>query len=166
MPEAFLNRVFEGTKEQQHQRLYFICCHGLHQSPIEKIGVGVLIEWCRAKNDSSVWPSVAAGMSIWSTGEEQEIVTMLESAIRFLEASPEPEAVLNIFAERVTPMSWSGSRVNVMQPRADAIVKLINHERADISEAARLESAKLIKLIEREKLSERQEDEEREQRFE
>lgn len=165
MPEAFLNRVFKGT-EEQHQRLYFICSHGLHQSPIKKIGVGFLIEWCRAKNDSSVWPSVATAISLWSKDEELEIITMLDSAIMFLEASPEPEAVLEVFAERVTQSSLSDSRVNVMQPRMEAIGTLVKHERADLSEAARSVCAKLIKRIERERACEQREDMEREQRFE
>lgn len=165
MPEAFLNRVFEGTEEQP-QRLYFICSHGLHQSPIKKIEVGFLIEWCHARDNSSVWPSIAYAINLWSKDEEQEIITMSESAIMFLEASPEPETVLEVFTERVTQSSLSGSRVNAMQSRVDAIGNLVNHERADISGVARFEYVKLTEWIAREKVRERQEDEEREQRFE
>lgn len=166
MPEAFLNRIFEGTEEQQHRRLFFIRHGGLRRSPLAKIDVDVLIEWCRARSDTSVWASVAAGISLWSKNGDQGAVTMSESAVRLLEASPEPEAVLEAFAERVTPSSWSGSRVNVMQPRADAIGGLVEHESAEIAVAAKSVSAKLVKWIEHEKVREQQKDEEREQRFE
>lgn len=167
MPEAFLNHVFEGTEKQQKRRLFFIRDGGLRRSPLAKIDVDVLIEWCRAKNDSSVWPSVATGISLWSKdGEPQGIITLQEAAMKLLEASPEPKAVLESFVERVTPSSWSGSRVNVMQPRADAIAGLVEHEHAEIAVAAKSVSAKLVKCIEREKVREQREDEEQEQRFE
>ena len=91
---------------------------------------------------------------------------MSEPALRLLEAAPEPEAILEEYAGRVAPLSWSGSRANVMQPRADAIKKLIGHDRAEIAEAARTVSAKLVDWIEREKASEKREDMEHEQRFE
>jgi MinD-like ATPase involved in chromosome partitioning or flagellar assembly len=78
----------------------------------------------------------------------------------------EPEAVLESFAERVTPSSWSGSRANVMKPRANAISGLVEHERPEISQALKSVSAKLVKLTEYEREREQREDEEREQRFE
>ncbi|MBK5143864.1 hypothetical protein I2494_09055 [Budviciaceae bacterium BWR-B9] len=166
MPEAFLNRVFEGTEEQQQQRLLFICHDSLHRSPLANIDVNFLIEWCRARNDTSVWGSVSAGISLWSNDGELEAVTISESAIKLLEVSPEPEAILEAFAARVTPSSWSGSRANVMQPRADAIGRLAEHKCAEISVAAKSVFAKLIKQIEYEKVREQREDEEHEQRFE
>lgn len=165
-PEAFLHRVFDGTEEEQHRRQFFIRHGGLRRSPLAKIDVDVLIEWCSARNDTSVWASVAAGISLWSNDGDLGAVTMSESAIRLLEACPEPEAVLEAFAERVTPSSWSGSRASVMQPRADAISGLVEHERTEIAVAAKSISAKLVKWIEREKVREQREDEGREQRFE
>lgn len=166
MPEAFLNRIFDGTEEQQQRRLFFIRSHNPRRAPLAKIDIDVLIAWCNAINDVSVWPSVAEGISLWSKDEELNIVTILESAIKFLEASPEPEAVLEVFAERVTPSSWSGSRVDVMQPRADAIGRLVRHKREEIADAANLLLPKLIESIDCEKLRERQEHEKYEQRFE
>ena len=166
MPETFLNRIFGGAEQEQHRRLFFIRHGGLRRSPLAKLDVDVLIEWCLARNDISAWASVAAGVSLWSKDGDQGAVTMSDSAIRLLEASPEPEAVLEAFAERVTPSSWSGSRVHVMQPRAGAIAGLVEHESLVIAVAAKSVSAKLAHRIEHEKVREQREDEEREQRFE
>jgi len=167
MPEALLNRLFECTEKQQHRRLFFLQDGGLRQSPLTQTDVDVLIEWCRTKNDKSVWAPIGAGINLWSTNDGQEgVVTISESAIRFLEASPGPDAVLEAFAERVTPSSWSGSRANVMQPRADAIGGLVQHERPEISQAAKRIAKDLDKLIESQREREQREDEEREQRFE
>ncbi|WP_421254800.1 hypothetical protein [Aeromonas sp. 600282] len=166
MPEAFLNRILEGTEEQQRRRLFFIRHRGLLQSPLSKIDMDVLIEWCRARDNINAWESVAAGINLWKKNEEVEELEMSELALRLLEASPSPAIVLEIFAERVTPSSYSGSLAEVMQSREKAIRKLVEHERADISTAAQRVSANLIQLIERQKERELREDMEHEQRFE
>lgn len=167
MPGAFLNRIFEGTEKEQHRRLFFLRDEGLRESPLATTDVDVLIDWCRARNDNGVWAAIAAGISLWSKDEDQGgEVTISKSAIKLLEASPKSEAVLEEFAERVTPSAWSGSRANVMQPRADAIGGLVEHERPEIAQAAKAVFARLAKSIEYQRAREQREDEEREQRFE
>lgn len=166
MPEAFLNRCFEGTDEQLHRRLVFMRRGLLNGSPLAKVNVGTLIEWCRSRDDAGVWASVAEGICLWSNDGEQGAVTMSASAIRLLEAAPEPASVLEVFAERVTPSSCSGSLAAAMQARADAIGMLVGHVSEEIAVAAKSVSAKLTARIEHEKVREQQRDEEREQRFE
>lgn len=166
MPKEFLSRIFDGTEDQQQRRLHFINHDDSHQSPIAKIDVDILIEWCGATKDPQVWASVASGINLWSKDGEQSPICLQDDALRFLEASPEPRAVLEIFAENVAPSLWSGSRANVMQPRVEAIGQLVTHERADISKSARAVYEKLTNWVEKEKERERLEDEALEQRFE
>lgn len=166
MPKEFLSRIFDGTEDQQQRRLHFINYDDSHQSPIAKIDVDLLIEWCGTNKDPQVWASVASGINLWSKDGEQSPLCLQGDALRFLEASPEPRAVLEIFAEHVAPSSWSGSRANVMQPRVEAIGQLVTHERADISKSARAVYEKLTNWVEKEKERERLEDEALEQRFE
>ncbi|EBV4964778.1 hypothetical protein LV724_001788 [Salmonella enterica] len=167
VPEAFLNRIFEGSEEQQQRRLFFIRHGGLRRLPLSKINADVLIEWCRNKSDPGAWSTIASGIGLWPKNmNQQDGINLWDAALRFLENSPEPKAVLESFSEQVRPSSWSGSLANVMQSRADVIGKLVEHERTDISGAARAVYAELTKLIEREKVREQREDEEREQRFE
>lgn len=166
MPKEFLSRIFDGTEDQQQRRLHFINHDDSHQSPIAKIDVDILIEWCGTTKDPQVWASVASGINLWSKDGEQSPICLQDDALRFLEASPEPRAVLEIFAEHVAPSSWSGSRANVMQPRVEAIGRLVTHERADISKSARAVYEKLTNWVEKEKERERLEDEALEQRFE
>lgn len=166
MPDAFLSRVFGGAEEERDRKLFFIRYGGLRGSPLAKIDVDVLIEWCHSRNDVSVWASVASGISLWSTDDERERIALLEPAIRLLEAAPDPEAVMEAFAERVTPSSWTGSRATLMQPRADALGGLVAHRNSKIAMAAKSISAKLVKWIEQEKAREQRDDEKREQRFE
>lgn len=166
MPKEFLNRVFEGTEEQQRSRQCCIRDNDSRHPPLAKIDIDVLIEWCRDRNDTSLWGTVAGGISLWSKDGDQEEVRLSELAIKLLEASSEPEVVLEAFAERAAPSSWSGSRTNTMQPRVDAIARLVEHENSKIAMAANSVSVKLSKWIEREKVREQWEDEESERRFE
>lgn len=167
MPETFLSHIFKGTEPEQCRRLFFLQDEDIRQSPLSKINVDALIGWCKTRSDNDVWESIAAGIGLWSANDDQRgVVTVSETAIRLLEASPEPEAILKAFAERVTPSSWSGSRADVMQPRADAIGRLVEHERPEISQAAKTIATDLDKLIESQREHEQREDEEREQRFE
>ncbi|NJI22013.1 hypothetical protein HA451_02865 [Aeromonas veronii] len=166
MPEAFLNRVFEGSEEQQERRQFFICNRDLRFSPIAHINMDFLISWCCARNEPRVWVAIAASIHLWEKDDEIEGLRMSELALRLLESSPDPAIVLEIFAERVIPSSWSGSRAELMQSRAKVIRKLVEHESADISIAAQTVSANLVQLIERQKEREQREDMEHEQRFE
>jgi hypothetical protein len=165
-PQGFLNRIFEGTEEQRNRRLFFIRHGGSRRSALVKVDVNILIEWCNAQNDTIVWAAVASGMHLWSSDEDLGPFAISESGIRLLESSPEPEAVLEAFADRVAPSSWSGSRANLMQRRADAIGRLVEHENMKISAAAKTVGATLCEWIERERMREQREDQEREQRFE
>ena len=167
MPKEFLNRVFQGTEDQQHRRTYFIRHGGIRRCPLSKIDVADLIEWCQHRNEPDVWALVASGIKLWEKGDgHRDGSSITASAVEFLEAAPEPEPVLHAYADRVTPSSWSGSRADVMQPRAVAISELTQHEREEIAQAAKSVSDRLAMEIERERVRDRQRDEEREQRFE
>ncbi|MGX6598372.1 hypothetical protein ACWM6M_20735 [Klebsiella quasivariicola] len=134
--------------------------------PLSKIDVDVLIQWCRARNDPNVWPAIATGVTLWVKDDEKSVTTIQEAALALLEASPEPMVVLEAFAERISPSSWTGSLSNIMQLRADAFSMLSKHERPDIAKAARIVHEKIIHWIERQIEREQREDSEREQRFE
>lgn len=167
MPKEFLNRVFQGTEDQQHRRTYFIRHGGIRRCPLSKVDVVDLIEWCQQRNEPDVWGLVASGIKLWEKGDgHRDGSSITASAVEFLEAAPEPEPVLHAYADRVTPSSWSGSRADVMQPRADAIAELIQHDREDVAKAAKSVSGRLAMEIERERVRERHRDEKREQRFE
>lgn len=166
MPEAFLNRIFEGTEKQQQRKKFFIGRGGLRTYPLATINTNALIAWCHARNEPSVWPAIASGVTLWSKNGEQSVLTLHEAAIELLEASPEPLAVLESFAERITPSSWTGSLANIMQARSTAISTFSKQERPDIAEAAKIVCEKMIQWVERQKEREQREDREREQRFE
>lgn len=167
MPKEFLNRVFRGTEDQKNRRSFFIRHGGIQRWPLSKIDVADLIEWCQQRNEADVWGLIASGLKLWEKGDgNRDGSSITSSAVEFLEAAPKHEPVLLAYADRVTPSSWSGSRADVMQPRADALAKLTKHEREEIAQSAKSVSARLAVEIERERIRDRQRDEEHEQRFE
>lgn len=167
MPDGFLNRVFQEAKDQKSLRHFYFRNSGIRGRPLSKVDVDFLIDWCQARRDADVWGMVAYGISLWTKGDNNRDLHSIEpSAIKFLEAAPEPEKVLDSYADRVAPNSWSGSRVNIMRPRANALKELVQHERPDIAVAAKVTSIRLNEAIERERVREQREDEEQEQRFE
>ena len=167
MPREFLNRVFQGTEDQQNRRTFFIRHGSIRRCPLSKIEVVDLIEWCQQRNEPDVWGMIASGIKLWEQGDgRKDSSSITPSAVKFLEAAPEAGSVLHAYAGRVTPSSWSGSRADVMQPRVDAIAELTRHEREEIAQAAKLALDRLSMEIERERVRERQRDEDREQRFE
>ena len=166
MPDAFLNRVVEGDEDQQTRRSFFLHRGGLRQGPLAKVKLRDLIDWCLKRAQAGDWGLVASGIPLWENNDNDEGIAITHSAIEFLEAAPEPEIVLQTYANRVTPSSWSGNRANITQPRADAIKKLTQHERIDVANAAKMVSERLKREIEQIRVHEQREDIEREQRFE
>ena len=168
MPHAFLDRVFDAPEEQHELWLAFIRSGGVERAPMEKVEATGLIQWCRNRGDDSAWAKIAYGLNLWSDSVEQQGKALSDAAVRFLEASPDPESVLDVFSESVRPSTGAsrGSRASAMKTRADAIAKLAHHERADIASAARTVYEKLVIEIEEMRQQEQRWDENAEQRFE
>jgi hypothetical protein len=125
-----------------------------------------LIAWCGRRGDPDIWPRVALGMMPYETvGEDKESV-FSEQAMQFLEASPNPLDVLAAYADRLSPMSWSGSRADIIERRLGAFHTLASHDNREIVDAASNIIEQTIPRIEAEREREKQRDEEREQRFE
>lgn len=166
LPEAFLSHAFEGNEDQKQRRLFFIS-HGVSGRPLlAGVDSSILIKWCSKNTEQSVWLSVAQGMAPWTKSTEGNKIFLQENAVKFLEAAHDPYAVLELFATYVTPSTRTGSLVNVLQSRTEALDELMKHARSDISDAARRVYEKLTLLIERQRIREQQEDREHEQRFE
>lgn len=167
MPKAFLDRVFVENEEKRRQRLHFIHYGTLQRHPLAEISIDTLIGWCRDKEDMAVWTVIAAGICLWwGSDEDEESALMTEAAIKLLEAAPDPVAVLKVYADRLSPTSWSGSRASVMQRRADAIKGLSQHQNADIAKAAKAIYTKMDDWVKEIRIEEQRENKKWAQKFE
>lgn len=166
MPREFLDRVFDPQEKKRELRLFFIQKSGNDRSPLAKVDVTDLIQWCRLRRDNSVWEKLAHGLNHWSSDTDSKVISVSRIALQFLEAAPDPESILEVFAENVVPRSYWGSRAEAMKPRADAIANLIHHDRPDIASVAERVYEELLEEIESRRRREQQSDEASEQRFE
>lgn len=167
MPNDFLNRVFSGDKEIREQRRFFIESGGMDRLPLAQVDVHTLVSWCERQEANEVWSVIGSSLELWQVDKETGAVVLTDTAMRFLEAAPNPRGVLNGYASRLEPRSgWSGTQADTMQPRADAILALGSHADAEIAEAAKVVAGEANERIERIRRRERQRDEAREQTFE
>lgn len=166
IPEAFLSRLFADSEDQRCMRSFFMR-GGVSDTPLlSDVDIETVIDWCSKSNVTNVWTYVPQGLELWSKSHDKGRTILHENAVKFLEAAPEPSMVLESFAGLTSPTCWSGSLANILQSRTDAFGNLLEHERDDISNAAREIHERLTLMIGRQRIREQQKDRESEQRFE
>ena len=166
MPEEFLDNAFFGNLKHLRRRRMIIERGLMDKLPLERVDNDVLIGWCNRQSDQRIWPIVGTNIELWVNGSPEGSITFSETAVRFLEASPNPEAVMTAFVRNLEPMSWSGSRANIMQTRMIAFQVLVGHSNPRIAKAADDAIKEMTKRIESERRREQRRDAEWEQRFE
>ena len=165
-PEEFLDRVFSGDEKTQRTRRFFLERGGLEKIPLGAIEIDKLIGWCNRNGDPEVWRTVAASINHWVEDDTNSQVVLSVQATKFLEAAPNPEDILSAYADKIEPMSWSGSRADIMARRLGALKISMAHPNENVASAARIVVAEASRRVCAEREWERRRDEEREQTFE
>ena len=111
---------------------------------------------------------MAPHISPFSRGTEGESETGSISplAAAFLEAAPRPEDVVEAYLQHLTPMSWSGSRADIMERRLAVIESLQDHPAPEVGHTISRLAPDIRARIDRIRQAEQEEDRERDQRFE
>ena len=165
-PCSFLDRAFSGDDSTRQRRRVFIEGGGMDHPPLAGVDIEILISWCQRQADAGVWPFVGAGINLWKNGSDEGTVELSETAMRFLEASPNPEAVVKAFARNLELAVCFGSLADVMQSRTTAFQVLVQHSNPKIAKAAADVINEISKRIAETRQWEQGLDEDREQRFE
>ena len=135
-PLGFLDRAFSGDESTRKKRRVFIENTGMDSPSLAGVDIEVLIRWCESQVNVEAWPVVGASINIWKNGSDEGTVEFSETAMRLLEASPDPEAVLKAFAGKLEPTYCSGSPADIMQYRTTAFQALVQHSCPEIAKAA------------------------------
>ncbi len=165
-PDEFLKRIFAGNQDTQRKRMFFIKRRDMDKLPLGGITVDVLVDWCQRQTDPKVWPIIGSGIELWAISDSDNSVELNQMAIEFLEAAPDPDAILGEYSGRIMPNSCWGSLADEMQRRGDAIGVLRQHSNQKIAEAARSVMKDVSKRINVQRQREEQQTRDREQRFE
>ncbi|WLI75884.1 hypothetical protein Q5705_14980 [Kosakonia sp. H02] len=166
MPEEFLQRIFSGNEKSSHTRKHFLQKETRERLPLAAIDVEVLINWCQKQQIPEVWQVIASGISLWVKVPDEDDLSLNPKALRFLEKAPDAEQILQVYAQQIGPMSWSGSRTEIMQARVQIFKILTGHSDERIAKAAAKVMPTILQWIEHEHDQERKRDDENELRFE
>lgn len=134
-------------------------------NPLSQIADNVIIDWCE-NNPSARYPVAAASIVAYRQGENKNQLEWTPLSLAIIDNAPDVVTVLNEFKRAFRPMSWSGSRADIMQKRLSLLSSLKTHKNPVVSEWACNEE----RVFEEEIRSERQLEEKynwsRDERFE
>ena len=122
-PKVFLCRVFPDEADVPSVRFR----SGLDRDPLMHVPAESLIAWCNEY--PTRWTKVAQHISPFATsvGDDAEASENWSLAVEFLKAAPSPEEVVEFYFQHIEPMSWSGSRADIIERRLAQIETLSDH---------------------------------------
>lgn len=161
-PRIFLSRAFPDGAELPTIRFR----DSLRSGPLSRLPPEAVIEWCNENADR--WTRVALHISPFSLGseEEDEAGSISQVAAAFLEVAPRPDVLVEAFLQHLAPMSWSGSRADIMERRLAVIESLKGHPAPEVGLTIARLAPGIRAHIARIRHAEHEEDRERDQRFE
>lgn len=165
-PKVFLDVFLEGDDLEGYQRRrMFIDDIERHENPLSQISDNELLSWCE-KDPSSRYPLVASAMKAFKKSDETGKYEWKPFVYTIFDKAPVLEDVLGHLADALRPMSWSGSRADILQRRAILYQDLYEHDNEEVTAWARSRYSKLQEEIRKEREWEDQQNHERNESFE
>lgn len=171
-PEMLLDAVLEsGEKRLRIASSLFRDRVGgegasLNESPLDRV-----MAWCGDEQErvqkvaAAVHSYVGSGSTDPSADHPKHMV-LSQHIKSLLAVATDKQAIVESMYEDISPLSWSGSRANIMEARSKAFEELLNYPDAAVRELVRTKLSILVQTIHREREREAAEHNEREQRFE
>lgn len=103
--------------------------------PLSCIDDEIIINWCEV-NPMIRYPLVASALVLYREDKDKSILKWTQLALRIINNCSDPIIVLNEFKSTLIPMSWSGSRAELMQKRLKLFSDLKEHENSLVSDWA------------------------------
>lgn len=167
-PRAVLDVLVEGaTQSGMPYRLQavFENFREVAKCPIGQMDTREVLEWANEKPGPR-FALLSAVTRPWKQGEDANSKEWSSIALVLLRAAPDPAAFLEGLVDRFKPMSWGGSRAEVMISRLPLFETLKDCGDPNVSKAAARLEAKFKSDIERRKGIEAKERREEDERFE
>jgi hypothetical protein len=165
-PTVFLDVFLEGDDVEDYQRRrMFIDDIERHDNPLSKISDDELLSWCE-RDPSSRYPLVASAMKAFKKSDETGKYEWKPFVYTIFDKAPALDDVLEQLADALRPMSWSGSRADILQKRAVLYQNLYEHDNEEVVAWARSRYTKLQEEIRNEREREDQQDRGRNESFE
>lgn len=136
------------------------------ENPLSEIEPTDLTDWCENAGEATAWSLVARAISPFGSGRDGGNDNLTEQGLALVEASPNPVEVLSVFVAHIVPMSWSGSRANIVGQRITALEAISEAAIPGVAEYLAEVVPKQRKVEQRERDREAKIDRDDEQRFE
>lgn len=171
-PEIVLSEVFTGgDRERRLIHHLFKDRLGRNSPSLNSAPVARLIAWCQGDQDRI--ERVASAVSAYSAAEASDVslehpkrVVLSEPIKALLEVSVDKQSIVNTIFSGIQPMSWSGSRADIMEIRARAFAQLLEHPLLEVRDLAARKLERVKQVMQQEREREAAEHSLREQRFE
>lgn len=165
-PEIFLDGFLsDGQIEDIRQGSRFWSGLERQENPINQIRDDVLVTWC--EKDSAVrYPLLASSIEAFKKSDKTGRLEWKPIVYIILERAPELTAVLEHLGDAIRPMSWTGSRADVLETRTVLFAELEEHDNAEVRAWATSQSLRLKEMIRVEREQEGRSTRERNESFE
>lgn len=163
-PIVFLNMFLGNTdiEDYQRRRLFSDSFEG-YGNPLDHISDDELLSWC--ENDAVVrYQLLLSVVEVFKESDETGKLEWTPIADTILERAPDLGSALERLASAIIPMSWSGSRADIMKRRLVLFPKLFEHGNTEISSWAKNQHSNLQEKIRNELKFEHSDERERYER--
>lgn len=146
-PFVFLDVFLGNDKIRDYQlRRMFYDTFEERDNPFNKISDDDLISWCE-RDPENRYPLIASAIRTFSGSAQTNELTWKPIIYLIFERAPDLGVVLDHFADSIRPMSWSGSRADILQKRLVLFQCLYEHDNAEIRAWARAQYLALQEVI-------------------
>lgn len=146
-PRIFLNEFLDRESPKRHRRSRFLW-GSFHQceNPLNKISDGEIIKWCDEAPLSRYAIAIVA-VDTFGRSNDSEKHEWRSITYEILNRAPNLDLVLGRLSEMLTPSSWMGSLVNILERYCALLRDLYEHENPEVVAWAKRNYAKLQQKI-------------------
>jgi hypothetical protein len=135
-PIGFLDGFFGDVEDPDFQLPREFGDSSDHEpNPLSQIEDCIIVEWCE-RNPSIRYPIMAASIDAYRHSSKENSLEWTPLSLIMIDNAPDIITVLNKFKLQFRPMSWSGSRADIMQHRLSLLVHLKTHQNQLVAEWA------------------------------
>ncbi|WP_440659180.1 hypothetical protein [Ensifer adhaerens] len=115
---------------------------------MEAIPAREAMEWC-AESPTDRYPFIAETCALFvpKTSEDQPQERLSELAGEVFRRAPDQEHILEIYLQRLMPMSWSGSRAAKLQRRLGILDDLLAQAHPDQKQMLSEARARMLRVV-------------------
>lgn len=160
------DELFSGTASEIKRSVSFFQNLSRHRQNIfDGVTDEAILQWCD-REPLSRYPLMGSVALLFSGNDENAATEWRPIAGELLKKAPDPTLVMNEIVQRLYPTMWSGSLATVLEKRQKLLNVLPGATTPALAAIVRAANARLQKTIDAERLSERDEDRDRNNRFE